>query len=181
MCVCERERWNQVCVCVCLCVMESGMCVYDRIKCVCVREREMESGVCVFVWHGIKYVCVCVWERDRIKCTHCLAENGTSPDMTMAEDEPRLVCWVSPRRRQSSSSGGTQLLHGAYVHSESKELSWIRIESEWLHGGFVFPSRHASSWALGHLCVQTKLGKFRAASWGIVPCFSSHSQKTSWT
>ena len=105
----------------------------------------MESGVCVCVTWNQVCMCMCERERQNQVYSDCLAENGTSPGMTMAEDEPRLVCWVSPRRRRSSSSGGTQLLHGAYVHSESKELSWIRIEAEWLHGGFIFPSRHASS------------------------------------
>ena len=66
MCVCERERWNQVCVCVCLCVMESGMCVYDRIKYVCVCERERWNQVCVCLcdMESSMYVYVCEREKE---------------------------------------------------------------------------------------------------------------------
>ena len=126
-----------VCVCVCVCVMESGMWAYDRIKCVCVCERERRNQVCLCVCVCVcdmeSSMCVYVGERERIKCTQTVLQRM---EPLLAWPWLRMswgwACWISPRRRWNSSPGGTQLLHEAYVHRESKELSWIRIEAEWL-------------------------------------------------
>lgn len=149
---------------VCVCVMESGMCVWERERwnqvclCVCntessmceyVRERETESSVLRvscrewnLFWHDHG------WEWAEVG----LAGFPQGKDEAQALEGPS--CSTKPMcagsRRSFLGSG---------------------VKQSGCHGGFIFPSRHASSWALGHLCVQTKLGKFRAASWAIVPCF----------
>ena len=44
----------------------------------------------MWVYDRIKYVCVCGRERENQVYSDCLAENGTSPGMTVVKGELRL-------------------------------------------------------------------------------------------
>ena len=158
------------------------VCVCDGIRYVCVWERERWNQVCLCVCNTESSMCEYVRERERIKCAQSVLQRMEPllawPWLRMSRG---WACWVSPRKRWSSSPGGTRLLHKAYVHRKSKELSWIRNEAEWLPWRIYFSLKACLILSPGASVCANQAWEIRSCILSDCALFSSHSQKTSWT